>query len=63
MIRTKGETGTGNIAEAVRHIKQVNNDIRTLRSFYFEKDEQELIKFSRELKISYSLIKETAKLA
>jgi len=63
MIRTKGEPGTGNIAEAVRHIKQVNNDIRKLRSFYFEKDELELIKFSRELKISYSLIKETAKLA
>jgi pyridoxal 5'-phosphate synthase pdxS subunit len=63
MIRTKGEPGTGNIAEAVRHIKQVNNDIRKLRSFYFDKDEQELIKFSRELKISYSLIKETAKLA
>src|SRR5688572_24153960 len=32
MIRTKGEPGTGNIAEAVRHIKQVNNDIRKLRS-------------------------------
>ena len=63
MIRTKGEPGTGNIAEAVRHIKQVNNDIRKLRSFYFDKDEQELIKFSRELKIPYSLIKETAKLA
>jgi pyridoxal 5'-phosphate synthase pdxS subunit len=63
MIRTKGEPGTGNIAEAVRHIKQVNNEIRKLQSFYLDKDEQELIKFSRELKVSYSLIKETANLA
>jgi pyridoxal 5'-phosphate synthase pdxS subunit len=63
MIRTKGEPGTGNIAEAVRHIKQVNNEIRKLRSFYLAKDEQELIKFSRELKVSYSLIKETANLS
>src|SRR5919107_667961 len=63
MIRTKGEPGTGNVSEAVTHIKFLNNDIRKLRSFYFDKDEQELIKFSRELKISYSLIKETAKLA
>src|ERR1041385_6394402 len=63
MIRTKGEPGTGNIAEAVRHIKQVNNDISKLRSFYIDKNEQELIKFSRELKVSYSLIKETAKLS
>ena len=28
MIRTKGEAGTGNVVEAVRHMRQVNNDIR-----------------------------------
>src|ERR687890_696912 len=45
MIRTKGEPGTGNIAEAVRHIKQVNNDIRKIRCFYIDKNKQKLIKF------------------
>jgi len=63
MIRTKGEPGTGNIAEAVRHIKNVNNDIRKLNSIYRDKDELELIKFSRDLKVSYNLVKETARLA
>jgi pyridoxal 5'-phosphate synthase pdxS subunit len=63
MIRTKGEPGTGNIAEAVRHIKNVNNDIRKLNSIYRENDDLELIKFSRELKVSYDLVKETAKLS
>ncbi|MEZ5389907.1 MAG: pyridoxal 5'-phosphate synthase lyase subunit PdxS [Nitrososphaeraceae archaeon] len=63
MIRTKGEPGTGNIAEAVRHIKNVNNDIRKLNSIYRDNDDLELIKFSRDLKVSYNLVKETARLA
>jgi pyridoxal 5'-phosphate synthase pdxS subunit len=32
MIRTKGEAGSGNIVEAVRHLRQVNGDIRRLTS-------------------------------
>eukprot|EP00916_Digyalum_oweni_P022220 GHVL01036856.1.p2 GENE.GHVL01036856.1~~GHVL01036856.1.p2 ORF type:complete len:216 (-),score=33.31 GHVL01036856.1:2923-3570(-) len=32
MIRTKGEAGTGNIVEAVRHIRSVQNEIATLKS-------------------------------
>lgn len=32
MIRTKGEAGSGNIVEAVRHLRQVNGDIRALRA-------------------------------
>jgi len=32
MIRTKGEAGTGNIVEAVRHIRTVNNEIAALKS-------------------------------
>lgn len=63
MIRTKGEPGTGNIAEAVRHIKNLNNDIRKLSSIYRDKDDLELIKFSRDLKVSYNLVKETARLS
>lgn len=63
MIRTKGEPGTGNIAEAVRHIKNVNNDIRKINSIYQRNDHLELISFARELKVSYTLVKETARLS
>src|ERR687884_173783 len=62
MIRTKGEPGTGNVAEAVTHIKIVNNEIRRIRSIYQDQDNQELIKLARELKVSFSLVEETARL-
>ena len=58
MIRTKGEPGTGNVAEAVTHIKMLNNEIRRLSSIY--KDSQELVKAARELKVSLALAAETA---
>ena len=32
MIRTKGEPGTGNVAEAVTHIKKVNDELRAIKS-------------------------------
>jgi pyridoxal 5'-phosphate synthase pdxS subunit len=62
MIRTKGEPGTGNVAEAVKHIRIVNNEIRRLRILYESGDEQELIRAARELKVSYDLVLETARL-
>lgn len=62
MIRTKGEPGTGNVAEAVKHIRLVNNEIRRIRSIYESGDIQELVKASRELKVSYAYVEETAKL-
>ncbi len=62
MIRTKGEPGTGNVAEAVRHIRLVNNEIRRIKSIYESGDAQELLKASRELKVSYAYVEETAKL-
>jgi pyridoxal 5'-phosphate synthase pdxS subunit len=62
MIRTKGEPGTGNVAEAVTHIRMVNNEIRRLRSLYQDNDRQELMKASRELKVSYAITEETARL-
>lgn len=62
MIRTKGEPGTGNVAEAVAHIKMVNNEIRRIRSIYQDQDNQELIKLARDLKVSFSLVEETARL-
>src|SRR5690242_14483855 len=62
MIRTKGEPGTGNVAEAVSHIKIVNNEIRRIRSIYQDQDNQELVKFAREITVSFSLVEETARL-
>jgi pyridoxal 5'-phosphate synthase pdxS subunit len=60
MIRTKGEPGTGNVAEAVSHIKAVNNDVRRLKSMVA--DPQELIKASRQLQSTLSIVEETARL-
>jgi pyridoxal 5'-phosphate synthase pdxS subunit len=62
MIRTKGEPGTGNVSEAVTHIRMVNNEIRRIRSIYQDGDRQELMKAARELKVSYQIAEETARL-
>ena len=62
MIRTKGEPGTGNVSEAVTHIRMVNNEIRRIRSIYQDGDRQELMKAARELKVSYEIAEETARL-
>ncbi|MEE9460141.1 MAG: pyridoxal 5'-phosphate synthase lyase subunit PdxS [Candidatus Bathyarchaeia archaeon] len=62
MIRTKGEPGTGNVAEAIKHLKLVNNQIRWVKSIYESGDQQELIKVARELKVYYELVLETGKL-
>ena len=60
MIRTKGEPGTGNVAEAVSHIKLVNNAIRWISSI--SDDHQELIRAARELRVSLPIVEETARL-
>lgn len=62
MIRIKGEPGTGNVAEAIKHLKLVNNQIRWVKSIYESGDHQELIKAARELKVYYELVHETGKL-
>jgi len=62
MIRTKGEPGTGNVAEAVKHVRVLNNEVRRLRGVYESGDRQELLRISRELKVPFELTEETAKL-
>ena len=62
MIRTKGEPGTGNVAEAIRHIRILNNEIRRVRVAYEDRDDQELIRISRELRVSYEMVVETGRL-
>ena len=55
MIRTKGEAGTGDVVEAVRHARAVLGDIRRLQTMA----EEELFTFAKELGAPYSLVKET----
>ena len=58
MIRTKGEAGTGNVVEAVRHARAVNNDIRRIQNM----DEDELFAFAKEIRAPFDWVKETARL-
>ena len=62
MIRTKGEPGTGNVAEAIKHIKKVNDELRTIKSIYDSGDDQDLVRVARKFKVSYDIVKQTAKL-
>ncbi len=62
MIRTKGEPGTGNVAEAITHIKKVNDGLRHIKSVYDSGDHQEMIRIAREYRVSYDVVRETAKL-
>jgi len=56
MIRTKGEAGTGNVVEAVRHARQLFADIRRLQSM----DRSELFVAAKELEAPYELVKQVA---
>ena len=56
MLRTKGEAGTGNVVEAVRHIRQVQGDIRRLQSM----SKDELFVAAKELRAPYELVKQVA---
>ena len=62
MIRTKGEPGTGNVAEAILHIKKVNDELRTIKSIFDSGDKQDLVKIARDFRVSYDLVEETAKI-
>jgi pyridoxal 5'-phosphate synthase pdxS subunit len=58
MIRTKGEAGTGDVVEAVRHARSVLGAIRQLQGM----PEDELMRFSKEIQAPYELVKETREL-
>jgi pyridoxal 5'-phosphate synthase pdxS subunit len=53
MIRTKGEAGTGNIVEAVRHLRKIQKEIRELASA----PKEELMTRAKELNAPYDLVK------
>jgi len=56
MIRTKGEAGTGDIIEAVRHMRTLQDDMRRIKSL----PEEELMTVAKEMGAPYELILEVA---
>lgn len=58
MIRTKGEAGTGDVVEAVRHARAVHGAIRKLQSLPSE----ELMSYAKSIGAPYELVKETREL-
>ncbi len=55
MIRTKGEAGTGNIIEAVRHIHRINEEIAQLKTM----SESQLKEKAAQYRVPFSLLQET----
>ena len=53
MIRTKGEPGTGDIVQAVRHMRKMNSEIRRIASL----EDHELFNAAKELQVPYDLVK------
>jgi pyridoxal 5'-phosphate synthase pdxS subunit len=58
MVRTKGEAGTGDIVEAVRHARTILGEVRHLQGM----SEEEVMAYSREINAPYDLLIETRKL-
>jgi pyridoxal 5'-phosphate synthase pdxS subunit len=56
MIRSKGEAGTGDVSEAMKHIRTISGEIRALAA----KSEDELYVAAKELRAPYALVKEIA---
>ncbi len=56
MIRTKGEPGTGNVIEAVKHMRMMNSQIRTLTTL----GPDELMNAAKDLRAPYDLVKEVS---
>jgi pyridoxal 5'-phosphate synthase pdxS subunit len=58
MIRTKGEAGTGNVVEAVRHARTVLGEIRRLQLM----PDEELMTYAKNIGAPYELVKQTKEL-
>ena len=56
MIRTKGEPGTGDVVEAVRHMRKMNSQIRSLGTL----EPDEMMKAAKELQAPFDLVQEVA---
>ncbi|KKY19204.1 putative pyridoxine biosynthesis protein [Phaeomoniella chlamydospora] len=62
MIRTKGEAGTGDVVEAVRHVRTVSRQIAQAQSLLNSDNIPALRKLARDFEVPYDLLYETAKL-
>jgi pyridoxal 5'-phosphate synthase pdxS subunit len=58
MMRTKGEAGTGDVVEAVRHARDVMREIRRISGIRVD----ELMAYAKEIGAPYELVKETAEM-
>merc|ERR1712176_652731 len=58
MIRTKGEAGTGNVVEAVRHCRAVQGAIKRIKTM----DDDELFVLAKEMRVPYDLVVKTKEL-
>ncbi len=58
MVRTKGEAGSGNIVEAVRHMRTITNDIKRLTTM----DNDQLMAEARDMQAPFSLVQQVAKI-
>jgi pyridoxal 5'-phosphate synthase pdxS subunit len=56
MIRTKGEAGTGNVVEAVRHARAVHQELRRLQTM----DADELFTYAKDIQAPYDLVQQCA---
>lgn len=56
MLRTKGEAGTGNVVEAVRHARTVLGEVRRIQNM----DEDELFTYAKNVQAPYELVKSIA---
>lgn len=57
MIRTKGEAGTGDVIQAVTHMRTIQSEIRFISTLR----EDELFNYAKEYGVSYTLLKEVSK--
>jgi pyridoxal 5'-phosphate synthase pdxS subunit len=62
MIRTKGEAGTGNVVEAVRHMNKINSEIAEIKELYRKGDTHRLEMRARNYRVPLELVEKTAKL-
>ena len=58
MIRTKGEAGSGNVVEAVRHMRSIINEIQCLATLNYD----QLMSTARDLQAPFSLVEQVAKI-
>jgi pyridoxal 5'-phosphate synthase pdxS subunit len=62
MVRTKGEPGTGNVAEAIKHFRLIKRELAEIRGLLLEDNYQDLTLKARQLQVSLALLIETARL-